>query len=317
MDPLTGIAIGTGAINAASNAFGIGSSADKQIEQQQKLTDMQKNANAELMAKSYEQQRNMYDYTYSKNTPAQQVENLKAAGLNPALMYGIGGQGGATAGSGGAQVSGSQASAETDREANKIAQQGMALQLAKLQSEVDVNESVAKVNTAEAEKKSGVDTEVGRTSIQKMIEETKNEQLRGNLLKIEESLKTENTKLLGEQVRELKRNNEIGEETKNSAIMAIRWEAAGQELNNELTRSKIDLNEAQREKARQSILQEWENIAVQWKNANTNEKNTIITEAGQRLKQSRIGLGELSGAILKELLTKWSGEGEIIDQELK
>ena len=88
------------------------------------------------------------------------VKQLKEAGLNPALIYGMGGAGGGTTGNISApQVSQGSAPNVAAATANKTASVGMALQLAKLQSEIKVNEPIANVNQAEASKKSGVDTQ--------------------------------------------------------------------------------------------------------------------------------------------------------------
>lgn len=79
------------------------------------------------------------------------VKQLKEAGLNPALIYGMGGAGGGTTGNISApQVSQGSAPNVAAATANKTASVGMALQLAKLQSEIKVNESVAEANKAAA-----------------------------------------------------------------------------------------------------------------------------------------------------------------------
>ena len=110
-----------------------------QIEQQKKLNELQTAQNKEL-----------YDYQYNKTTPSERVRLYKEAGLNPALIYGMGGGSGTTAtmGSGG----GSQASNTAQMRTNNIAAAQMGLQMAKLQSEIDVNKSVAEANKANAEK---------------------------------------------------------------------------------------------------------------------------------------------------------------------
>ena len=95
-----------------------------------------------------------WDYTNWEN----QVDHLKKAGLNPALMYAKGGTGGQT---GGGQAQGVGLS-PSNQEAVKAQQIGMALQLAQLKSQIEVNESVAKKNTAGAEKTAGVDTEAAK-----------------------------------------------------------------------------------------------------------------------------------------------------------
>ena len=68
-------------------------------------------------------------------------------------MYSAGNAGGAGGTTGGAQgmaISGGHASDESARKASDMQSQGMALQLAKLASEVEVNKSVAEVNKANA-----------------------------------------------------------------------------------------------------------------------------------------------------------------------
>lgn len=117
----------------------------EQLEQQQALTNMQQAANENLMQKSYGLQKDMWDST---NYEAQ-VEHAKAAGLNPAMLYAKGGSGGST-GAGGASVGGAQASDETSRLAAETAQQGMGLQIAMMKSQIEVNESIASKNKAEA-----------------------------------------------------------------------------------------------------------------------------------------------------------------------
>lgn len=121
--------------------------ANDQIEQQKKLTSIQEGANARAARNSLELQKEMIDYT----NPSMTMKRLEDAGLNPALMYGQGGAGGTTTGSAGQSgVAGGTASDEASRKMTSIQQQGMALQMAKLQSEIDVNKSVAEANRANA-----------------------------------------------------------------------------------------------------------------------------------------------------------------------
>lgn len=119
------------------NLWGI-NERENAITDQQRMTDMQIEANKE-----------MADYGIEINSAKNQMKRLDEAGLNPALMYGGGGAGGSTVATQG--VSGGQASNSASREQNKINSMGMALQLAKLRSEIDVNKSVADVNKANAE----------------------------------------------------------------------------------------------------------------------------------------------------------------------
>lgn len=115
-----------------------------------------------------------WDYTNWEN----QVDHLKKAGLNPALMYAKGGTGGQT---GGGQAQGVGLS-PSNQEAVKAQQIGMALQLAQLKSQIEVNESVAKKNTAEAEKTAGVDTEAAKMGIKLSEAQVLSERERKNVL---------------------------------------------------------------------------------------------------------------------------------------
>ena len=81
---------------------------------------------------------------------------LKEAGLNPALYYAKGGQGGST---GGGQAQGVGLPSTTPTMA-RIQAQGMGAQLQNVLSQVELNKATAKKTEAEAEKIAGADTKV-------------------------------------------------------------------------------------------------------------------------------------------------------------
>lgn len=151
---------------------------DMQAREQGRLQEEAQNRQAELnkeqakysqgLAKEY------WDYTNWEN----QVSHLKNAGLNPALMYGSGGAGGQTGGGKAEGVS------QPEQKQMQIAQnaQAMGLQLANLESQIKVNESVAKKNTAEAEKTAGVDTEAAKMGIKLSEAQVLSERERKNAL---------------------------------------------------------------------------------------------------------------------------------------
>jgi len=197
MEPITMMKTGT---EAAGAIYGI-VAGSRQQGQQQELMDYQNKLNWKTMDKSQRLQKDMYEYTgYGSK-----VRQMKEAGLNPALMYGGSGAGGGTTGSGAALgVSGGQAP-------NAAANIGMGLQLAKLRSEIAVNESVAKVNEAEATKKTTVDTQKTTAEITNLSEITKNEVVKRKLLEIEAT---------GKNIQ-----NEIAMFTKDSSMTIIEEQA--------------------------------------------------------------------------------------------
>jgi len=101
----------------------------RQLEQQKKLTDVQAKANKEQARYSHELQYDMWNKTNYEG----QMAHMKKAGLNPGLMYGMGGGGGTTTGGASAQgVSGGNAPQGGNE---VIASQGLAMQM-KAQTEL-------------------------------------------------------------------------------------------------------------------------------------------------------------------------------------
>lgn len=127
----------------------------RQLEQQQKLMDMQGKWNKQLMNESYGLQKDMYHYQYEKNTPEAMRKRYEEAGMNPALAYSQGTIGGVGGGSGGASVGGASASDAASMQNAETNKQGMALQMGMMKSQIAVNESIANKNNKEAGVKEG------------------------------------------------------------------------------------------------------------------------------------------------------------------
>lgn len=94
--PFPWLAIGAGALSSAiGGAIGIGAKGIEQnmdFKQQQKLMELQASKNKELADFNFQKQMEMWE----KTNYSAQKEQLKKAGLNPGLMYGMSGGGGAT-----------------------------------------------------------------------------------------------------------------------------------------------------------------------------------------------------------------------------
>lgn len=119
------------------------------------------------------------------NSPEEQKQRLKDAGLNPAMMYGDVGAGGTTA----APVRASDTGSWNPQVPNI---QGMGIESARALIEAKVADAqieAIKANTektrAETTKIGGVDTTEGYARIGKLVEETKNEQAKNALIKLQ------------------------------------------------------------------------------------------------------------------------------------
>nr|DAR36359.1 MAG TPA: DNA pilot protein VP2 [Microviridae sp.] len=235
-------------LNAAMSA----GTANEQWGNQLKLMEIQNRYNEQMAKNNQQRNKDLWDYTNYEN----QKQHIKNAGLNPALMYGMGGGGGVSAN--GAQGQG--VTQPTDRSVEMgLKQQGLGLQLASIASQVDLNKSQAEKNKAEAEKISGVDTKVQEATIDNLIAQTSNEKVKKGLI-------------LG-QIRvadaeeELKRNTadwtkEKSEETRwnvkslQKGIEKLIEEINGTKLDNELKKKTIDNKVKESSLTLQSLMAE-------------------------------------------------------------
>lgn len=150
--------LATEAVGALGNALFGKTQAQKdqeQLSQQGRLQDQQI-AGQEQLA-NYQQgiQEQEYDYSAAPH----QVDLDKAAGLNPALMYGGGGGGGGTLSGSIPSVQGASASdSASQTQANIASSQQL--------ESMKVMDSQANLNNAQAAKISGVDTQSGQQDVQ-------------------------------------------------------------------------------------------------------------------------------------------------------
>ena len=124
--------------NGISSIFGAGldaamssGTANEQWGNQLKLMEIQNRYNEQMAKNNQLRNKDLWDYTNYEN----QKQHIINAGLNPALMYGMGGGGGVSAN--GAQGQG--VTQPTDRSVEMgLKQQGLGLQLASIASQVDL-----------------------------------------------------------------------------------------------------------------------------------------------------------------------------------
>lgn len=221
---------------AGLNAAMSSGTANEQWGNQLKLMEIQNRYNEQMAKNNQLRNKDLWDYTNYEN----QKQHIKNAGLNPALIYGMGGGGGVSAN--GAQGQG--VTQPTDRSVEMgLKQQGLGLQLASIASQVDLNKSQAKKNEAEAEKISGVDTKVQEATIDNLIAQTSNEKVKKGLIlgqirvaDAEEELKRNTADWTREKTEETRWNIKSLQKGIDKLIQEIN----GMKLDNELKEKTID-----------------------------------------------------------------------------
>lgn len=232
---------------------------------------------------------------------AAQIEQMKKANLSPGLMYGQAGAGGGTVS--GAQGQGTSQPIDKSIEM-KLKGQELGLQLANLASQIKLNESQANKNNAEADKTSGVDTELAKTSIENLISQTKNEKDRNTLIWAEKRFKEAAADMQEASAKLASgQNAKIGYEINliEKSLDKMELEMNGIKLDNELKRrvmdskvqeaemsvkalmnsilvgnSQIKLNNQQAEAITDKVMQDWESIAQQWNKLQQNGQSIEI-----------------------------------------
>jgi len=121
-----------------------------QLKQYDKQLAIQQGYNLEAMQQQLKNQQAMYDYTYSKTTPAQQVENLKKAGLNPAMALGMPAMGQGQTGSSAALGAGASGLESIASMRGKQAKQFELTQMMQVQNQIKATEAEIKLKEAQA-----------------------------------------------------------------------------------------------------------------------------------------------------------------------
>lgn len=256
---------------------------------QDRNDERQRNQEWHLMRQNMEGQKEMYDYQmqkqyemWLKTNYSAQARELEKAGLNKALMYGMGGGGGATVGGGAPSVP----TGSGPRGGGEIQDMiGMGLQLDMQRAQTDLLKAQAENIRTDTKKKGGVDTENVAMQTEKLFQEWQNlkqtHTLQGleialkNIQNFEQQTSQENrlkyietqTKTALHNLNIVKNENKISDDTVNDQIKTIKQEAIFSVLKNALTRaqinktgSDINVNNAQMRKMSHDIMTNWENL---------------------------------------------------------
>lgn len=148
-----------GLVNGIIGLFGGSNKAEqRQYQHEKEMMALQNKYNTQAAAQSmeyaktmnrinFEQQNQMFDKQAKWNSPEQQKQRLKEAGLNPGLMYNSGGEGGSSVSSGGGAGAQVQGVSNTGTQAVM-----MGLQAKSIESQIALNNAQASKINAETEK---------------------------------------------------------------------------------------------------------------------------------------------------------------------
>ena len=295
-----------GFFGAFANMIGGLAASSQQREDNEYLMNKQAELNKEQADYSTELAKNYWDYTNYEN----QVKHMKEAGLNPALFYAKGGQGGST---GGGQAQGVGLPSTTPTMA-RIQAQGMGAQLQNILSQVELNKAVAKKTDAEADKIKGVDTQLAEAeaklkeriaNLQDTVEKVLNSQEKmnaANYFKIQAE-----ERKIWEEARKAVIDADVAEKTKDANIEAAtiaNWKniLAGVE-----SISQTSLNEQQIEKLKNDMAVAWANVAL--------GEKSVSNEADRIANDLMIGMKGLD-IKERELLKDWIYEGVHAGKEI-
>lgn len=240
----------------------------RQLKQQQALQDLQIAGQKQLTDYNFQKQMEMWNAT---SYPAQRAM-MEKAGLNPALIYGMGGGGGQSNSVTPGQVTGAEA---PKGGGEAIASIGMGMQLQLLQAQKKLLESQAGAAEATAHNQEAEANLKNGGGIQKQNEEISLIHKQGDTELAKQNQIAQDTKLKIEQIQQAARDNKIGNATVNDRIQIIQQEAIGSVLRNTLTKAETALKNAQTDVERkkiQEIVQHITNMRAEISN-NTNWAN--------------------------------------------
>lgn len=263
-----GLGVAQSAIGAGMGLL-LGESADKrQLAQQKKLMDMQTQAQRDMMAYGKTLDLQMWKDT---SYPAQKAM-LKEAGLNPGLMYGMGGGGGQTTGGSAPGVSGGHAPSGGGE---AVAMAGMGLQMGLQKAQIENIEADTELKKTDATKKAGVDTELAGAQIKDLTQGVENKLAVEALTRVQTQLANLDQQLKGRSLEDSVRNvtwmaekayqevealrweNNISGDTWKTKVQQIKAELVGTWLNNALTKETTRLTVDKRMEIVNSVKQRW------------------------------------------------------------
>lgn len=284
------------AINAASQAMGMGvqaGRAKKQHEREKELMSMQNQAQAGLNRQGHQLQMDMWNKT---NYEAQ-MRKLKEAGLNPALMYGMSGGGGTTTGS---QSGGSAASGSAHAPQNLPQMMDIA-SMAELKSRIKLNEDLGYKARMEGNAVGGKLPD----EIDNIKADTLNKKTQAALNEIIGKSKEQEIKQSEQEIKNLKAkyNLTIAEENK------VKDELLTAKVMRENIKMKTKQSKQEIQKSISDVKLSWKKLVLDKKAVEQTEKANNIREFEAEMKTKYPNLFNVVGKIINDA-TRLSERGE-------
>ena len=273
---------GQQAAGAAANsilgiAFG-GINDARQVRQQRRLNKVNMAYNQEMTEYNMKKQLELWE----KTGYGAQKEQMKEAGLNPALMYGTSGGGGQST----SVATSNQGSAGAPSGGGEImGAVGMGLNMQLMKAQKDLLESQTAKNNAEAKKTAGTDTEESQARIGDLLQGIDNKRQQYEIQRLEITLKnienfekqtTQENRLdyimyqteMAERQLQLVRNEAyVSSAVMQDKINIVKTEAIGAVLKNALTEAQTGatktgaaLDQQKINESAQQIMQEWDKL---------------------------------------------------------
>lgn len=274
-----------------------GNSEKKQINQQKKLMDMQMQGAKEMAQINKDNQMDIWN----KTNYGAQMEHLKNAGLNPALLYGKGGVGGATTGGNTVAMptGGTAASVDPNARTRNIMDASMML------ANKALIESQTKKNEAEAAAISGIKTEEGKQNITESGQRIKESEARVTSQEFQNKM----NQFYGQDIRHAERDMaQISAERKNldnEMYKAVAWGSGNVTDENNLA------NRALRAEFEQKIT----DLSNAKKEGRINDAEAIIREFGANM--AKEGLAPNSPWYVKMIDTLLNKAGIHVEDTIK
>lgn len=267
----------------------------RQLEQQRKLQELEIGGQKQMVDYNYQKQLAMWKDTNFKA----QMEQIEAAGLNPALLYGMGGAGGTTTGTPAGGVTGGRAAGHTG-EAVMMAQTTAQMGLMRAQKEL-----------LEAQKEETLAKIPGHQKEAPLKEAQTSNLIQGlNNQKAEEALTKAQTMLLGSQDSKLKREEQelwrtqddrvtiyaeqakktieeakqaviqtgINQKTADEKVKILEGEAAGVLIHNTLMAAQAQESGAKAELSYEQAKAIGVELTQKWMSLSLHARETLITE---------------------------------------